>query len=278
MKAIFDNLSYNISKLITQRYSTSFSLGIYFLNGKFHRPIYAIYGFVRLADEIVDSFEGYQQEKLLTKFRADTYAAIENKISLNPVLNCFQEIVHQYNIDNWLIDTFLDSMEMDLHKSQYDRDNYEKYILGSAEVVGLMCLKVFTEGEEKQYEKLKPLAMKLGAAFQKINFLRDLKMDYKDLGRSYFPNVDLSFFNDSTKQRIEEEIEADFKKGFEGIMLLPHSSRFGVYVAYVYYYALFKKIRKTSSGKIMNQRIRIGNEQKMMLLLKSYIKYNFNLV
>lgn len=278
MKLLFDQVSIKLSKMITKKYSTSFSLGILFLNKKFHDPIYGVYGFVRLADEIVDSFENYPQAEMLEKFRNDTFLAIENKISVNPVLNAFQEIVHRYDINPWMIQTFLDSMEMDLNKKVYDRLEYEKYILGSAEVVGLMCLKIFTEGNEELFKKLKPKAMKLGSAFQKINFLRDLNEDFEHLGRSYFPGVDLTEFNDEKKKYVEREIEADFKQGLEGILNLPGSSRFGVYVAYVYYYALFRKIRNTSSNIILKERIRIRNERKIALLLKSYIKYNFNIV
>ena len=278
MKALFDQVSLKVSKMITKKYSTSFSLGILFLNKKFHDPIYSIYGFVRLADEIVDSFESYPQADLLEKFKADTYVALENRISLNPVLNAFQQVVHEYNIDTWMIDTFLRSMEMDLDKREYNQFEYEDYILGSAEVVGLMCLKVFTEGDEENYLRLKPKAMKLGAAFQKINFLRDLNEDFMELGRSYFPDLNLMEFDDFSKKIVEQDIEKDFIEGLKGIMNLPSSSRFGVYVAYVYYYALFKKIRNTSSKIILKERVRIGNERKIALLIKSYIKYNFNLV
>ena len=278
MKDLFDKVSLKSSKMVTNAYSTSFSLGIKFLSNRFHDPIYSVYGFVRFADEIVDSFHDFNKKELLADFRKQTYAAIEQKISLNPILNSFQNAVNQYKIPIELIDTFLDSMEMDLENIEYDRSAYEKYILGSAEVVGLMCLKVFLEGDEETYLKLKPEAMALGSAFQKINFLRDLNADYDKLGRTYFPGVDLKEFNDETKRQIEEEIEEDFYQGYLGIKKLPKSARFGVYVAYVYYYSLFTKIKSTPSSAILQQRIRIPNNQKFALLFKSYIKHSFNIL
>ena len=278
MKDLFDKVSLKSSKMVTNAYSTSFSLGIKFLSNRFHDPIYSVYGFVRFADEIVDSFHDFNKKELLADFRKQTYAAIEQKISLNPILNSFQNAVNQYKIPIELIDTFLDSMEMDLENIEYDRSAYEKYILGSAEVVGLMCLKVFLEGDEETYLKLKPEAMALGSAFQKINFLRDLNADYDKLGRTYFPGVDLKKFNDETKRQIEEEIEEDFYQGYLGIKKLPKSARFGVYVAYVYYYSLFSKIKSTPSSAILQQRIRIPNNQKFALLFKSYIKHSFNIL
>ncbi|MGZ5221992.1 MAG: phytoene/squalene synthase family protein, partial [Chitinophagaceae bacterium] len=205
MKLLFDNLSIEVSKMTTRAYSTSFSLGIYFLNARLRDAIYSIYGFVRVADEIVDSFDGFDKKYLLTKFKEETYEAIESRISVNPILNSFQQVVHQYKIDNGLIETFLLSMEMDLEKVDYTTEKYQQYILGSAEVVGLMCLHVFAEGDARMYEELKPYAMKLGAAFQKVNFLRDMKADYQILGRSYFPNVDMTEFTGTAKQQIEEE-------------------------------------------------------------------------
>lgn len=277
MKALFDQSSLLCSKLVTRKYSTSFSLGIFFLNKKFHDPIYAIYGFVRFADEIVDTFHDYDKISLLERFKKDTYTAIEEGISLNPILNSFQYVVNAYNINHELIETFLRSMEMDLDKNAYDQKGYEDYILGSAEVVGLMCLKVFVEGNAEKYEELKPYAMKLGSAFQKINFLRDLNADYKALGRTYFPGVNLDEFNESTKREIEVDIAEDFAMGFEGIKRLPSSSSFGVYVAYVYYYALFKKIQNTPSHRILHERIRIPNEKKLALVLTSYVRHNLNM-
>jgi phytoene/squalene synthetase len=278
MKAIYDKTSGRISKLITNAYSTSFSIGIYVLDRKIHQPIYAIYGFVRLADEIVDSFHDYDKLRLLHEFKKDTFKSIEEGISLNPVLHAFQETVNEYGIEKDLIEAFLYSMEMDLSQKVFDQKSFEKYILGSAEVVGLMCLRVFCSGNEAQYQHLKPSAMKLGSAFQKINFLRDLKQDFKDMGRSYFPNVDLTSFNDSCKKGIEEDIEQDFKDAYVGIKQLPKNSRLGVYTAYVYYYALFKKIQNTPSSTILDKRIRIPNNKKYGLLLSSYIKHSFNIL
>lgn len=278
MKALFDEVSLKASRMVTHSYSTSFSLGTRFLGSEIRGPIYAIYGFVRFADEIVDTFHDQDKAHLLKKFTADTYEAIDRGISLNPILNSFQAVVRKYNIDRELIDTFLESMRMDLNKTQYSQDGYEKYILGSAEVVGLMCLKVFTNGDEEQYKELQYSAMRLGAAFQKINFLRDLKADFEGLGRSYFPGVDLSEFNDSTKKKIEEEIAHDFAEGYAGILRLPKSSRFGVYMAYVYFYQLFLKIQRTPASAIMNNRIRIPNNRKYALFVESYVKHSFNLL
>lgn len=278
MKALFDEVSVKCSKITTTSYSTSFSLGIKLLDKQFRDPIYAVYGFVRFADEIVDTFHDYNKEYLLNKFRMDTYEAIEQKISLNPILNSFQEVVHKYNIDMHLINTFLDSMAMDLNKQTYSQSAYEKYILGSAEVVGLMCLKVFTNGDQDLYEELEYYAMKLGSAFQKINFLRDLKADYQLMGRTYFPGINFEQFNESEKVKIERDIEADFSMGFEGIKQLPKNSRFGVYLAYVYYYALFKKIKNTPAHRIMNERIRVPDNEKYSILFRSYLKHSLNLL
>lgn len=276
MKRIFDDLSYESSKITTKRYSTSFSLGIRFLNKKLHKPIYAIYGFVRFADEIVDSFHGFDKQYLLDDFKKQTFDAIDKGISLNPILNSFQDTVNEYQIPHELIYTFLNSMEMDLNKQVYDKSKYEEYILGSAEVVGLMCLKVFVNGNEEIFEKLKFQAMKLGSAFQKINFLRDLKADYKELGRSYFPNVEMNEFNDQVKKEIEKDIAIDFKTGYEGVKKLPKEARFGVYVAYIYYHNLFIKIQNKSAKTILNERVRIPNNKKLSLLCYSYIKHNLN--
>ncbi len=278
MKSLFDDVSMQCSKMTTRAYSTSFSLGIYFLNNKLRNPIYAIYGFVRFADEIVDSFEGYDKKYLLQKFKQETYEAIENRISLNPILNSFQQVVHQYKIQHELIDTFLKSMEMDLEKVNYTAEKYQEYILGSAEVVGLMCLHVFTEGNKDLYAELKPFAMKLGAAFQKINFLRDLKADYQILGRTYFPNVDMTKFSTQTKREIENEIDLDFKEALIGIKKLPSSSKGGVYLAYVYYHSLFKKIKKLPAQKILSERIHISNGQKLGLMINSMLQYKMNIV
>lgn len=273
MKKLFDDLSYKISRETTRQYSTSFSLGIMALSPKIRNPIYAIYGYVRLADEIVDSFHDHDKQKLLSKYKEETFCALEDKISLNPVLHSFQETVHQYKIDYALIHQFLKSMEMDLQKIDYNSDLYKEYILGSAEVVGLMCLNIFTEGNIDEFERLKPYAMTLGSAFQKVNFLRDMKDDYQILGRSYFPNVDISYFDNAVKAQIEKEIEEEFKVALEGIRKLPPSSRFGVYLAYRYYISLFRKIKKTSAAKIVNQRIRISNGRKLSLMMSSYVQY-----
>ncbi|NLJ06433.1 MAG: phytoene/squalene synthase family protein [Sphingobacteriales bacterium] len=278
MKEIYDKLSYQISKSITRAYSTSFTLGIRLLDPKLRGPIYAIYGFVRLADEIVDSFHDFNKVELLEKFTADTWEAIEKGISLNPVLNSFQQVVNEYQIDHQLISTFLRSMEMDLDKKQYNQKLYEQYILGSAEVVGLMCLKVFVYGDEKKYDELKYSAMKLGSAFQKINFLRDIQADYKNMGRSYFPDINYEYFNETAKSSIENDIEKDFRDGYEGIRKLPAKSRIGVYLAYVYYYQLFKKIKKTHARHIMEERIRINNARKYVILFSSYLRHTMNML
>jgi phytoene/squalene synthetase len=269
MKNLYDNLSINVSKLTTKTYSTSFSLGIYFLNNRLRDAIYSVYGFVRVADEIVDSFEGFDKKYLLEKFKKETFESIEKRISFNPILNSFQQAVNKYDIDHDLIHTFLKSMEMDLDKVDYTDEKYQQYILGSAEVVGLMCLHIFTEGNKKLYEELRPFAMKLGAAFQKVNFLRDLKDDYHVLGRTYFPNVDMSDFGVYAKKEIEAEIEKDFKVALEGINKLPSSSRGGVYLAYIYYVSLFKKIKRLPAHRILQERVRINNGKKITLMLNS---------
>lgn len=277
MKAIYDKVSDRVSKITTNTYSTSFSIGIRVFKKRFHSPIYSIYGFVRLADEVVDSFHGYNKERLLKELKHDTYKAIDEGISLNPILNSFQEVVNKYDIDHDLMEQFLKSMEMDLEDQKYDREKFEEYILGSAEVVGLMCLKVFIDGDEEKYQLLKPYAMRLGAAFQKINFLRDLKTDHQKLGRSYFPNIDLSNFTKDDKKRIEEEIAEDFREALKGIRMLPKSVRLGVYIAYVYYTQLFKKIRKSSPGVLLKHRVRVPNSEKYSLLFSSFLRNQLNL-
>ncbi len=278
MKQLFDQISVKSSKLVTNTYSTSFSLGIKFLDKSIRTPIYNIYGFVRFADEIVDSFHGYDKANLLQKFRLDTIEAIDQGISLNPILNSFQETVNQYNIEWDLIETFLDSMKMDLNPEVSDQAYYEKYILGSAEVVGLMCLHVFTEGDKDLYLKLKPSAQKLGSAFQKVNFLRDAQADFMDLGRTYFPGVDFNNFSDSDKVKIENDIEQDFRDALFGIKQLPASSRGGVYLAYYYYLRLFRKIKGVSPENMIAERIRIPNGQKFILMLQSFAKHQTNLL
>src|SRR5690554_6005448 len=270
MKQLFDDLSYSVSKITTKKYSTSFSLGILALKPTIRPAIYAIYGYVRLADEIVDSFHGYDKEKLLKRLRIQTEEALSEKISLNPILQSFQETVHKYAIDYALIEQFLHSMEMDLQQIDYNSDLYQEYIFGSAEVVGLMCLQVFTDGDKHKYEQLKPYAMILGSAFQKVNFLRDLKDDYQVLGRTYFPHVNLKDFNCKVKKDIEREIEEEFKEALIGIKMLPPSSKFGVYLAYTYYHSLFRKIQRTPAEQVFNKRIRIHNGKKISLFMSTY--------
>jgi phytoene/squalene synthetase len=278
MKLLFDNVSAKCSKLVTRKYSTSFSLGIKFLGKNMHEPIYGIYGFVRFADEIVDSFHGYDKKNLLARFREDTVAAIEQRISLNPILNSFQKVVHEYSIGWDLIDTFLKSMEMDLEQKDYDKAGYETYILGSAEVVGLMCLRVFVKGDDERYEKLKPFAMSLGAAFQKVNFLRDAKADFEVLGRVYFPGVNMRSFDKKEKNIIEADIEKDFRHALSGIRQLSPDARMGVYLAYYYYKRLFSKIKSIPPQRILSERIRIPNAQKFGLMFQCMIRHQLNLL
>lgn len=268
---LFDQTSLECSRLITQRYSTSFTLGIKTLDARFHLPVYAIYGFVRYADEIVDTFHDRDKAGLLRQFKADTYAAISEKISLNPVLHAFQLIVNHYEIDLALIEAFLHSMEMDLDFKTYDDSCYESYIYGSAEVVGLMCLKVFCGADQAEYERLKEPARKLGAAFQKVNFLRDLKSDYEERGRVYFPGVDFRKFDQETKQAIEQDIARDFAEALPGIVALPQGAKMGVKVAYQYYQKLFEKIKDLPPEVITKQRIRIPNARKISILIGIYL-------
>ena len=278
MREIFEKVARHTSKYTTYTYSTSFSLGVRSLAPALRDPICGIYGFVRFADEIVDTFHEFPQEELLKKFKQDTYEAIEVGISLNPILHSFQAAVNKYNIEKELIDTFLDSMEMDLSKSSYESVELDKYILGSAEVVGLMCLRVFVGGDAKRYEELTPYAMKLGAAFQKVNFLRDLKNDYAELGRAYFPDFDWANFDEAKKTEIENDIENDFNEARIGIMMLPRSARFGVFLAYSYYVSLFKKIKRKKPKVVMEERIRIPNSKKIVILASTYVKHKFNLI
>lgn len=278
MMDLYHKSAFKNSRMVTRAYSTSFSLGIYCLDKKMHDPIYGIYGFVRFADEIVDTFHQYNKQELLDGFRADTWKAIEDGISMNPILHAFQMVVNEYLIEPELIETFLNSMEMDLQKKTYEDEEIKTYILGSAEVVGLMCLRVFTEGNDAEYQRLKPSAMALGSAFQKINFLRDLEADYKTLGRTYFPGIDLNDFTEETKKELEADIEIDFKNGFEGIKQLPKKARFGVYIAYVYYYALLQKIKNTPATVLLQERVRIPNQKKYSLLVSSYLRHSFNLL
>ena len=278
MHNLYNTTCQECSRLITNRYSTSFSAGIRAFDPSIRAPIYAIYGFVRFADEIVDTFHDYPQATLFYKFKEDTWHAIEERISLNPVLNAFQEVVHAYGIEKGLIVAFLDSMEMDLTPQAYTPEGYEEYIYGSAEVVGLMCLHVFCNGDTTQYSKLKKSATRLGAAFQKINFLRDLKSDFEERGRVYFPGVDFVHFTAEDKEKIELDILKDFQEGYIGIVQLPNTSRFGVYLAYVYYFSLFKKIQQTPSYMVQEKRIRINNFEKMMLLVQSSVRMKFNML
>lgn len=278
MKEIFDKVSLACSKATTRAYSTSFSLGIFCLDKKFHNPVYSIYGFVRLADEIVDSFHDYDKATLLKNFKADTFESIRSKISLNPILNSFQHAVNKYDIESELVEQFLKSMEMDLSLQTHDDSTIREYILGSAEVVGLMCLRVFCEGNKELYEQLKLYAMSLGSAFQKVNFLRDLRLDSEGLGRSYFPGVDFKNFNVHEKLKIEAQIEQDFTQALLGIRMLPRSARFGVYVAYVYYLALFGKIKNTKPESVVKNRIRIHNREKAGLLAYSFVRHQLNIL
>lgn len=272
MKYLFDSLSRASSKMATSLYSTSFSMGTRMLGKQYHDPIYGIYGFVRFADEIVDTFHDYDKPRLLEKFKLDTYEAIEDGISLNPILNSFQHVVNEFGIEKELIDTFLNSMEMDLGLKKYSRKEFNEYVLGSAEVVGLMCLRVFCNGIDEKYQALKPYAMRLGAAYQKINFLRDLRADFVDMERSYFPGINLEKFSGEDKASIEDEIESDFKSGLEGIRQLPRSAVLGIYLSYTYFFALFRKIQRTSAEKVLSERIRISDLKKYQLLVISYIK------
>lgn len=275
---LFHELSQECSRITTEKYSTSFFSSIRLLHRDLRAPICNIYGFVRLADEIVDTFHAHDKALLLDEFRAAAYDALDRGISLNPILHSFQLTVHSYGIDRTLIDAFLYSMELDLDKRQYDRTAYEKYIYGSAEVVGLMCLYVFCEGDTLQYEALKPYARSLGAAFQKVNFMRDVKADYEGLNRAYFPGCDLSNFSEADKAEIEADIEKDFAHAFEGIPLLPAKARFGVYVAYKYYFSLFRKIKRVKPQHILKQRIRIPDYRKMLILAKAGIRSQLNLL
>lgn len=279
MKSIFDTVSRSCSMAVTNAYSTSFSLATKMLAPSIRQDIYNIYGFVRLADEIVDSFHNYEKEVLLDEFASELYKAVDRRISLNPILNSFQDTVHKFNISPNLYNSFLKSMRLDLHKSKYlTQEEYKEYIYGSADVVGLMCLKVFVNGDEKKYEELKTSAMSLGSAFQKVNFLRDLKADHEDLSRSYFPNTNLDALDEQSKQQIIAEIEADFARGLSGISKLPVEAKFGVYTAYIYYNKLLNKLKNVPSLEIKNRRISVPNYEKAGLLAKSYISYRLNIL
>jgi phytoene synthase len=279
MKTLFDTVSYDCSKIVTKTYSTSFSLATKMLYKTIRSDIYNIYGFVRFADEIVDSFHDYDKEMLFNNFSNDLEDALKYKISLNPILNSFQHTFYKYGIEKSLVDAFMNSMRMDLHKTDYlTEKEFKAYIYGSADVVGLMCLKVFVKGDESKYDALKDTAMSLGSAFQKVNFLRDLKADYDILNRSYFPNADLKNLDETSKQEIIDAIERDFENGLSGIKKLPIEAKFGVFMAYRYYSQLLKKMKRTPALQIKNARIRVSNPKKIMLLMRSYVKYQLNLV
>ena len=279
MKSIFDKVSNDCSKLVIKRYSTSFYFSSSLLSKTIRQDIFNIYGFVRLADEIVDTFHEYPKKELLDDFEKELWRSVDNKISLNPILNSFQYTVNKYSIPKGLINSFLDSMKMDLEKTEYKSvEEYKKYIYGSADVVGLMCLKIFVKGSEESFTELSPFAISLGSAFQKVNFLRDLKDDSNVLNRVYFPNVDMNNFNDKAKKEIILEIEKDFANAVKGIAKLPKNSKFAVYIAYRYYSKLLKKLKRTSSENIVKKRIRIHNFQKFIVIARSYVKYQLNLI
>ncbi|MGB0376545.1 MAG: phytoene/squalene synthase family protein [Flavobacteriaceae bacterium] len=279
MKNLFDQISSNCSRHVTQSYSTSFSMATRMLAGNIRQHIYNIYGFVRFADEIVDTFHEYPKEDLLNRFEQEMYLALEQKISLNPILNSFQYTVNTFGIELELIEAFMHSMRLDLDKHIYHtEEEYKQYIYGSADVVGLMCLKVFVQGDQEQYEALRPAAMALGSAFQKVNFLRDLKADFQQLDRSYFPQVDFNQFDEASKKRIITEIESDFAQAYTGIFQLPEGARFGVYTAYKYYLKLLRKLKNTPPLRLQSTRIRVPNYQKVSVLANSYVKYHLNLL
>ena len=279
MKSIFDKVSNDCSKLVIKRYSTSFYFSSSLLSKTIRQDIFNIYSFVRLADEIVDTFHEYPKQELLEDFEKELWRSVDNKISLNPILNSFQYTVNKYSIPKDLINSFLDSMKMDLEKKEYNSvEEYKKYIYGSADVVGLMCLKVFVKGSESSFSELSPFAISLGSAFQKVNFLRDLKDDSNVLNRVYFPNVDMNNFNEKSKKEIILEIEKDFENAVKGIVKLPKNSKFAVYIAYRYYNKLLKKLKRTSSENIVKKRIRIHNLQKFIVIARSYVKYQLNLI
>ena len=279
MKKLFDQVSENCSKIVTESYSTSFTLATKMIDRSIRQDIYNIYGFVRFADEIVDSFHDFNKEELLNLFELDLKKSIKDKISLNPILNSFQKTLNKYDIDYELVNSFLKSMKTDLNKKQYlSNEEFDEYVYGSADVVGLMCLKVFVKGNQKQYDNLKPYAMSLGSAFQKVNFLRDLKADHDGLNRSYFPNLNIDKFDEKSKTIILNEINKDFSHALKGIFLLPSSARFGVYTAYKYYLKLLNKLKNTNPLKIKSTRIRVPNYQKINVLARSYVRYRLNIL
>jgi 15-cis-phytoene synthase len=275
---LFHSVSGDCSRQVTIKYSTSFSSSIKLLHKDLQQPIFNIYGFVRFADEIVDTFHEHDKQSLLSQFKVETFDAIERGISLNPILNSFQRTVNQFNIGHDLIHDFFSSMESDLTQNKYDRQGYEEYIYGSAEVVGLMCLYIFCEGDRNKYEMLKQSARALGAAFQKVNFLRDIKADFIDLSRIYFPGCDFHNFTEIDKQKIQDDIEHDFKDAYQGILKLPFKAKFGVYVAYKYYYSLFKKIKQIEPEYILQQRVRIPNYHKAFIVIRASVKNRLRLI
>jgi phytoene/squalene synthetase len=275
---LYDQSALKISKVITNLYSTSFSLGIKTLSKQYRDSVYAVYGFVRYADEIVDTFYHANQRNLFERFKEETYRALDERISLNPVLHAYQLVANRFGFEKELTDAFLYSMELDLQKNNYDTNGYNEYIYGSAEVVGLMCLHIFTDGNKQEYERLKPYARKLGSAFQKVNFLRDLKSDYVDRGRIYFPNVNFKKFSESDKLEIEKDILSDFDEALNGIRLLPIGSRLGVYLVYVYYKKLFNKIQKQTATEVQQTRFRISDTHKMWLIAQCYLIHKLNLI
>jgi phytoene/squalene synthetase len=279
MKKLFDQVSESCSRIVTESYSTSFTLATKMLDSSIRQDIYNIYGFVRFADEIVDSFHNYDKKELLDLFEKDLKKSIVDKISLNPILNSFQKTINSYQIDYELVDSFLNSMKLDLDKKKYlTKKEFDQYVYGSADVVGLMCLKVFVKGNKNQYNDLRPYAMSLGSAFQKVNFLRDLKADHDGLNRSYFPNLNIDEFDEPSKKIILDEIDKDFRHALKGIFKLPSSARFGVYTAYKYYLKLLNKLRKTHPLKIKSSRIRVPNYQKVNVLARSYVRYRLNIL
>ncbi|MDB5203142.1 MAG: phytoene/squalene synthase family protein [Ferruginibacter sp.] len=275
---LFHDVSRECSRITTEKYSTSFSSAIKLLHKDLRAPIYNIYGFVRFADEIVDTFHQHDKAVLLEEFKQQTAEALERKLSLNPILHSFQLTVHEYGIDRRLIEAFFKSMEMDLDKTQYDPEGYREYIYGSAEVVGLMCLYIFCEADKTMYAKLKPAAQALGAAFQKVNFLRDVKADYEQLNRTYFPGVDFGNFTQTMKDKIEADVENDFNEAYRGVLELPLKARFGVYVAYKYYLSLFRKIKKSQPAMLLENRIRIPNYSKAMIVMRAGLRSQFNIL
>lgn len=278
MMDLYTSTSFECSKIVTERYSTSFSQGIRAFDSKLRPPVYAIYGFVRYADEIVDTFHDYNKRKLINQFKSEIFEALETGISLNPILHAFQKVVHKYKIETCLINAFFASMEMDLEKKSYSSDLYNTYVYGSAEVIGLMCLRVFCAGDDSLYSRLLPEARRLGSAFQKINFLRDIKADFEERGRVYFPGVDFARFSESDKKEIETDIQKDFEEGLKGIRELPRAAKRGVFVAYLYYYELFRKIRSRPVDLLGKERVRVSDRRKLYLMARALLQDKLNTI